>query len=157
MFLRRAFIVCLCLGLSSVAACSSASKQVELSACSLLTAQTLSSLTDLSFSEGQSVDAEANQGCVWKADERGGEVSVFVDGADSESDFDSRAEDAAKSFGSSTPFDVSGATKSVEFGDFGVVLMTVKDRLIQVQQSLPATVSSTIHQDLARAVARNAS
>lgn len=157
MFLRRVLVISVCLGLPLLAACGSSSKKAELTACSLLTPQTLSSLTNLSFSEGQSVDTEANQGCLWKADERGGEVSVFIDGADSEGDFDSRVEDAAKSFGSSTPIDISGAKKSVEFGDFGLVVMIVKGHLIQVQQSLPTTVSPTVHRDFATTVARNVS
>jgi len=140
-----------------LAACGSSSKESEPTACSLLTPQTLASLTDLSFSEGESVDTDVNQGCLWKAEGRQGEVSVFVNGANSEDEFSSRVEDASKTFGSATPIDISDAKKAVEFGDFGLVVMTVNGRLIQVQQSLPTTVPRTVHQDFATTVARNAS
>lgn len=157
MFIRRVLVIGACIGLPLVAACGSSSKEAAPTACSLLTPQTLSSLTDLSFSEGESVDSDVNQGCLWKADGRQGEVSVFVNGANSEGEFASRVEDASKTFGSAIPIDISGAKKSVEFGDFGLVIMTVNGRLIQVQQSLPTTVSPTVHRDFATTVARNLS
>jgi len=103
------------------------------------------------------VDTDVNQGCLWKADERRGEVSVFVNGANSEGEFASRVDDASKTFGSAIPITISRAKKSVEFGDFGLVIMTVNGRLVQVQQSLPTTVSPTVHRDFATSVARNLS
>lgn len=103
------------------------------------------------------MDTEVNQGCLWKVEGGLGEVSVFVDGVNSEDDFSSRVEDASETFGSATPIDISGAKKSVEFGDFGLVVMMVKGHLIQVQQSLPTTVSPTVHRDFATTVARNVS
>lgn len=103
------------------------------------------------------MDTDVNRGCLWKAEGHQGEVSVFVNDANSEGEFTSRVEDASKTFGSATPIEISGAKKAVEFGDFGLVVMTVNGRLIQVQQSLPTTVSSTVHRDFATTVSRNLS
>lgn len=157
MFFRRVLVISACLSLTLLAACGSSSKESGPTACTLLTPQTLASLTDLSFSEGESVDTDVNQGCLWKAEGRQGEVSVFVNGANSEGEFSSRIEDASKTFGSATPIAISGAKNAVEFGDFGLVVMTVNGQLIQVQQSLPTTVPPTVHRDFATTVARNAS
>lgn len=155
MHLRRVTVFAIGVVVLLSAACGSSSN-TQPAACSLLSPAQLTELTGLSFAEGRSVDTANDQGCVWVANDRQGEVSVVVV-PDSKTEFSGRESDAAASFGAAAPIEIAGATNSVEFGDFGVVLMDVKGRVIQVQQSLPVTLTPTIHRDLAAAAARNAS
>jgi hypothetical protein len=103
--------------------------------------------------QGVAKDSSSDSLCVWRAEGRPGEVAVLVGSAHSASDFESRVADVPASFGAATPVTISGASKAVEFGDFGTVVMIVNGRLVQVQQLLGTSVSPTVHRDLATSVA----
>jgi len=113
----------------------------------------ITSLTGVSVGQGVAKDSSSDSLCVWRAEGRPGEVAVLVGSPHSASEFDTRVADVPASFGAATPAKIAGASKAVEFGDYGTVIMVVNDRLEQVQQLLGSNVSPTVHRDLAQAVA----
>lgn len=151
------YVFSLCLGLVVVAACGSSTNASVTSACSLLSLDTLSTVTGLTFTEGEAEDTDVDSGCVWTAEDRQGEVSVLVGQVNSADEFDSRVKDGVETFGSETQIDIAGATKSVEFDKYGLVLMTVDGQLLQVHQTLLQAERMPAHRELAAAVARSAS
>lgn len=112
-------------------------------------------MTGLTFAAGQSADTENDSACVWVAEDHQGEVVVLVGAADSAGEFDARVDDATRSLGPAASVEIAGASASSEFGDFGLIVMTVDGRLVQIQQSLPLSVSPTLHRDIAAQVARS--
>lgn len=152
---QRTLAIFACSLILLAAACGSSKSSLP-SACSLLSVEQLSQITGLTFGDGEPIDVDGENACFWSASDRQGEVSV-LETAYTEQGFVERVADAASSFGEATSIKINDAKSAVEFGEFGVVVMNVNDHLIQVQQSLPITVSPPVHLDLAAAVARSAS
>ena len=154
MSFQRFSIFGACAVLLFLTACgSSASSSKVLSACSVISSEQISSITGIQVGDGSTDDSVHDSLCVWRTEGHPGEVAVLVGSPHSASEFETRVADAPASFGAATPVKIAGASKAVEFGDYGTVIMVVNDRLEQVQQLLGSNVSATVHRDLAQAVA----
>ena len=152
MSFQRFSLFVACGALLFLAACSSSTSSKDLSACSVLSSEQIGTITGVPVDEGRTEDGVNDSLCVWRATGRAGEVAVLVGASHSASEFDARIADAPGDFGSATPIEIAGASKAVEFGNYGTVIMVVNDRLEQVQQVLGSNVSPTAHRDLAIAV-----
>lgn len=159
--LRRALVSSTVIALSvlSVAAtaCGSSSSSSPASPCGALTVAQLRSITGLEFRDGRdrSIDRTTNDSslCVWTSTD--GTAEVALSRGSKAAKFDDAVSDASASFGSERQISVEGATRAVEFGDFGVVIMQIGDRVEVLQESLPGATVGT-HLELAAQVAKNA-
>lgn len=136
-----------------MAACSSKPAAQPSSACEAISSEEIATISGVQVGDGRPDDSGGESSCVWRAVPRPGEVTVLLGAAHSGSGFDERVADAVQSFGPATPVTIAGASKSVEFGDYGLVIMVVGDRLEQVQHVLGATASASVHRNLATSVA----
>ncbi|MEX1217429.1 MAG: hypothetical protein WEA11_02780 [Acidimicrobiales bacterium] len=141
--------------LLTLAACgSSTSSSSQFSACSALSAAQIETITSVAVGVGVPDLINQESSCVWRADPGPGELLVLVGGENSASEFEARVADGVLSLGAAAPVEIAGASKAIEFGDFGLVVMVVDDRLEQVHQSL-STTSVSAHRELAAAVAEH--
>ena len=151
--MRRSGFAIVCLVVAAgVAGCGSSSGPSTESACDALTVAQITRVTGWTVAEGTADTVDSKPGCIWIGDDRSGDIAVTVGAPGSDASFDDRLGAAGRKFGSASAVDIPGASRAEEFGDFGLVVMSVGGRIVELQM-LGLPESGPQHRQLAELVA----